>query len=229
MAPTITSILFDNDGLLLNTEHLYTEISQAILTPYGKEFTWDIKVKMMGRTESEGAKILVEHLEIPMTADEYIMKKREIQWDYFAQSQFLPGAQRLLKHLIRHNVPMCVATGSDKKAFEHKTLRHQHIYSAFGDRIVCGDDPAVKKGKPSPDIFLEAARRIGADPATTLVFEDSANGVAAARAAGMSVIWIPDPRTDRSQAEATEILDSLEDFKPEKYGLAPFDDEAKEE
>ncbi|RKP13795.1 HAD-like domain-containing protein [Piptocephalis cylindrospora] len=228
MAPQITSILFDNDGLLLNTEHLYTEISQAILTPYGKEFTWDIKVKMMGRTEREGATILLEHLKIPMTVDEYIDKKREIQWDFFAKSEFLPGAQRLLKHLIRHKVPMCVATGSDKKAFEHKTLRHQHVYSAFGDRVVCGDDPAVKKGKPSPDIFLEAARRIDADPATTLVFEDSANGVAAARAAGMSVVWIPDPRTDQTATDATEVLASLEDFKPEKYGLAPFAAEDEE-
>jgi beta-phosphoglucomutase-like phosphatase (HAD superfamily) len=80
--------------------------------------------------------------------------------------------------------------------------------------IVCGDDPAVKHGKPAPDIYLEAAHRLGVDPSECLVFEDAMSGVQAAKAAGCRVVAVPDPRMNKTIFEdvADVVLDSLSQF-----------------
>ena len=80
--------------------------------------------------------------------------------------------------------------------------------------VVTGDDPSVKNGKPAPDIFLEAARRLGVDPTDCLVFEDSTSGCQSAKAAGCFVVAVPDPRMDKSVFEgiADQVLDDLTYF-----------------
>jgi pseudouridine-5'-monophosphatase len=89
--------------------------------------------------------------------------------------------------------------------------------------VVTGDDPRVKRGKPAPDIFLAAAARLAAEPASCLVFEDAPSGTGAALAAGMAVVAVPDPNMDRSRyADCHEVLDSLADFRPEAWGLPGF-------
>ena len=109
------------------------------------------------------------------------------------------------------------------------------------DAVVCGDDQGVNKGKPNPDIFLRARdllcenlkiEKIPSD--ACLVFEDAINGVEAAKRAGMHVIWVPDPNVTRYQQEnplrkPSETLNSLEEFKPEKYGLPSFDNESDDD
>ncbi|KAG5456971.1 MAG: pseudouridine-5'-monophosphatase-like protein, partial [Olpidium bornovanus] len=123
-----------------------------------------------------------------------------------------------------------VATSSHRAAFELKTARHGEIFSLF-DAVVCGDDPEVTHGKPEPDIFLAAARRLPGGPyvpSEILVFEDAHNGVQAALAAGMRVCWVPDPRAldlpggrDGGHG-AHEVLLTLEDFRPERFALPAF-------
>ncbi len=82
------------------------------------------------------------------------------------------------------------------------------------------DDPEVENGKPAPDLFLTAAKRLGADPQHCLVFEDAPSGTQAAIAAGMAVVAIPDPNLDRGLfQQANQILESLSDFKPSEWGL----------
>jgi pseudouridine-5'-monophosphatase len=92
--------------------------------------------------------------------------------------------------------------------------------------IVTGDDPAVKRGKPHPDIFLEACKRLGVTPSKSiLVFEDAVNGVEAAKAAGLSVVAIPHPQNDRSAFEKAQpdlILNSMADFEPHLWSMPPF-------
>jgi pseudouridine-5'-monophosphatase len=91
------------------------------------------------------------------------------------------------------------------------------------DYIVLGDDPAVQKGKPAPDIFIIAAKRMRAEPDQCLVFEDSPSGVQAACAAGMSLVAVPAVRMDRKNfADANQILRSLTEFEPEQWGLPSF-------
>ena len=70
----------------------------------------------------------------------------------------MPGAERLVKHLHKHNIPICVATGSKRKNYDIKTASHPELFGPFAQRVVCGDDSRLTRGKPHPDIFLLAAR-----------------------------------------------------------------------
>uniref|UniRef100_A0A6N2MR06 Riboflavin kinase n=1 Tax=Salix viminalis TaxID=40686 RepID=A0A6N2MR06_SALVM len=134
---------------------------------------------------------------------------------------------RLIRHLHAKGIPIAVATGSHKRHFSLKTQRHSELFSLM-HHIVLGDDPEVKQGKPSPDVFLAAARRFEGgpvDPQKILVFEDAPAGVLAAKNAGMCVVMVPDPRLDSSyQDTADEVLSSLLDLNPNCWGLPPFED-----
>eukprot|EP01102_Stenamoeba_stenopodia_P005065 TRINITY_DN1556_c0_g1_i1.p1 TRINITY_DN1556_c0_g1~~TRINITY_DN1556_c0_g1_i1.p1 ORF type:complete len:193 (+),score=39.32 TRINITY_DN1556_c0_g1_i1:84-662(+) len=171
----ITHVIFDMDGLLLDTERVYTEATQIILDRFGKKFDWDLKMKMMGRRAIDAGNLLVDTLQIPMTAEEYLAEREVLQNQRFPFSQAMPGAIRLIQHLHKHNVPMAVATSSYKEAFELKTQNHKEWFGLFKE-IVKGCDPHLKRGKPAPDIFLLAAERIGATPENCLVFEDATGG-----------------------------------------------------
>jgi beta-phosphoglucomutase-like phosphatase (HAD superfamily) len=130
-----------------------------------------------------------------------------------------PGATRLVQTLAKHNVPLAIATSSRAVAVAKKRIRHDDIFKHI-PIIVCGDDPAVKNGKPAPDGFLEAARRLGIDPGDCLVFEDAVAGVQSARAAGCRVIAVPDPRMEEDafvEAKADEVIRSMNDFDYEKW------------
>lgn len=140
---------------------------------------------------------------------------------------------------------MAVATGSDRHKFEIK-VNHElcaedkkTLFGLFGTNIICGDDPGILKGKPAPDIFLRAAHMIGRavgkpeeDPTDDqveerkkgLVFEDGVPGVQAALKAGMNVVWVPDPNLLALEPGLEVVpISSLEDFKPETWGLPPYD------
>jgi HAD superfamily hydrolase (TIGR01509 family) len=113
----------------------------------------------------------------------------------------MPGAEEAVEAVHALGIPMALATSTGGSLFAHKSAPHSGLFGAF-HAIVVGDDPAVRQGKPAPDIFLEAARRIGAtDMAGCLVVEDSPNGVLGALAAGMQVVWIPDAGLLQSQPE----------------------------
>lgn len=143
--------------------------------------------------------------------------------------QLMPGAERLIKHLSSKNVPISVATGASQAGFERKTSHIGEILrKPFSHHVYAGSDPEVSRGKPHPDVFETAARRFKPppkDPKNVLVFEDAVNGVKAALAAGMQVVFVPDKLLDLStvSVKPTLTLTSLEQFKPELFGLPPFD------
>lgn len=215
----ITHIIFDMDGLLLDTEPIYTEVTEIIVRQYGKHFDMETKSKMLGRESQEAARILTESLNLPITPQEYLEAQRAMFTEKFPLAQPMPGAKSLTMNLKKENIPMAVATSSCDRNYRMKTVRHQEWFNIF-ETIVNGDDEAVKNCKPSPDLFLIAAERMNAKPEHCLVFEDAPTGILAARAAGMSVIAIPDPSMDPTPyQEADQILKSLLEFKPTEWNL----------
>ncbi|KAJ2797242.1 hypothetical protein H4S07_006000 [Coemansia furcata] len=228
--PQIKACIFDMDGLLLDTETIYTEVTNKILEPFGKTFPIETKIKMMGRDVRTATEILLSDLQLPLMFEEYNDQAEKLKQVYFRRSQLMPGVEKLLRHLAKHSIPIAVATSSSKPMFAIKSERHGPVFDLFAGKITCGDDPAVKHAKPAPDIFQIAMQRLDSRlrPEDCLVFEDAANGVEAANKAQMSSIWVHDmrfavdPLVPPSCHNATERVVSLEEFDPAKYGLPPY-------
>jgi len=218
----ITHIIFDMDGLLLDTEPFYTEAHQIVAGRYGKVFDWSVKSKMIGLPAQTSAKAMIGALQLPLTVPEYLEMREPILEKLFPKAEPMPGAVRLTRHLHGSAVPQAVATSSTRHHFQLKSSRHSEWFRVF-DCIVTGDDPEIKQGKPNPDIFLVAADRLNVAPENCLVFEDSPAGIEAARAAGMVAIAVPDPNmSDGSYGKAHQIIRSLEDFDLSYWGLEPY-------
>ncbi|XP_075152260.1 pseudouridine 5'-phosphatase-like Gs1l isoform X2 [Haematobia irritans] len=222
----VTHCIFDMDGLLLDTEPVYEEVIRQIATSHNKPYPLEVRLKLMGTTENRTAEIVVNDLNLPITTDEFLQNFHELCRQRLSNCAIKQGAERLLRHLHKHNVPFCLATSSGQDMVEIKITRHQELFKLFNHRVCGSTDPEVKNGKPAPDIFLIAASRFPdkPQPADCLVFEDAPNGVKAAHSAGMQVVMVPDERVPiEMSALATQRLLSLEEFKPELYGLPPFD------
>jgi pseudouridine 5'-phosphatase len=218
----IRHVIYDMDGVLLDTESFYTQAATMFAARYGKEFGPELKSRMIGQKSIDSAKIFVKSLGLPVAPEEYLKAREDLLNHLLPQAQRMPGAERLTLHLKQVKVPQAVATSSDTYHFRLKTTRHVSWFEIF-DCLVLGDDPALKRGKPAPDIFLLAAERLGAAPADCLVFEDAPAGVEAARAAGMSTVAVPDKLVDPAcYGDAHQVLSSLVDFVPEEWGLPPF-------
>ncbi|KAJ7933842.1 HAD-like domain-containing protein [Mycena leptocephala] len=245
MSPTVEFLLFDMDGLLIDSEAIYTLVTNTILAPYGKEMTWDIKAGCMGKPQHEAAVHLLSFFpDISLTVPAYLEQRNALQDKLWPTVPLLPGVKKLISHLKSHNIPMVVATSSSRRNFELKTAHLSEIFDCFEGKVVCGDDKQWNMcGKPEPDIFLVAAREIlgrdvgPADAANVtasqlaerrkgLVFEDALPGMQAGKRAGMSVVWVPDTKLldveYSGEEKADQILKSLEEFVPEQWGLPPY-------
>lgn len=217
------------DGLLLDTETFYTIAQQEICKQHGREFTFELKAKMMGQKSIEAARIFINELDIAdsLTPEQFLEQREAILDELFPTAQLMPGAHRLIRHLHAHRVPIAVATSSHHRHFELKTSQHQELFSLF-DHIITGD--MVSRGKPDPQIFDAAMqawtkKNDNPHPSRCLVFEDAPSGVTAAKKAGMLCVMVPDPRLAAEHREdADEVLVTLLDFCPENYGLPPFRD-----
>ena len=205
-------MIFDLDGVLLDTEKLYTQATQDVVGVFGKTFDWSLKVQMMGRHELDAAGVLVSTLALPISAEEYLERQLPIAEALFRAAEEIPGAEAFVQSLAERGLVLAVGTSSTRRLYELKTSHHGW-FSRFS-AVVSGDHPEVRHLKPAPDIFLAAARAIGGPPERCLVVEDSPAGVSAARAAGMSVVAIPDAALDDARfAEADLIVRSYAELR----------------
>ncbi|KAJ5584871.1 HAD superfamily hydrolase [Penicillium hispanicum] len=224
--PRIRACLFDMDGLLIDSEDLYTTITNEVLAEYGKpNLPWSIKAQLQGRPQPESSKIFHDWAKLPITPEETLAKQSALQAKYFPQTKPLPGVPDLLTKLVSTQstdqpVHIALATSSNSRNFKLKTDHLTDLFKAFPQvHRVLGDDPRIGKGrgKPLPDIYLLALETINEDlrskgqteikPEECLVFEDAVPGVEAGRRAGMQVVWCPHPGLlEAYQGREDEVL-----------------------
>lgn len=185
-------------------------------------------MRILGTTEQMTGKIAITELGLPISAAEFHDLFSALCRKRFSNLSLMEGAERLLRHLHKHNVPFSLATSSSKEMADIKMSNHRRVFDLFHHKVMGSTDPDVKNGKPAPDIFLVAAERFPDKPKAEncLVFEDAPNGVRAATLAGMPSVMVPDDMVAPEQrTEATVVLKSLLDLKLEDFGLPPFDDD----
>ncbi|KIK68969.1 hypothetical protein GYMLUDRAFT_236844 [Collybiopsis luxurians FD-317 M1] len=249
--PQIEYVLFDMDGLMIDSEKIYTDVTNEILAKYGKEMTWEIKAGLMGKPEKEAALHLLSFFpDISLTIEDYLIQRDALQDLAWPTVPLLPGVKRLVQHLRKHNIPIAVATGSRRRNYVMKTGHLGDVFGCFDGKVVCGDDLRDgMRGKPNPDIFLLAAKEtLGRDVgplkgenevgsevteeqkkerAKGLVFEDALPGMQAGKRAGMAVVWVPDANLLNVEFSGVEkpdgVLKSINDFIPEEWGLPAYD------
>lgn len=236
----VKACLFDMDGLLLNTEDLYTEATNRVLAEHGKEpLPWEVKINLQGRPGHDAAHHFLQWSQLPYTPEQLFAKTSKIQEELWPRAAFLPGALELLQYLDEKKIPFALATSSHSANYQKKTAHLRHGFDLFGHHVVTGDDVRVPpgRGKPNPDIWwvalesLNAERRAAGEeeikPEECLVFEDGVPGVQAGIAAAAKVVWIPHAEARKVLGDDMhniigdngEILDSLLDLDKQKYGL----------
>ncbi|VDM18246.1 unnamed protein product [Hydatigera taeniaeformis] len=232
----VKHVLFDLDGLLINSEDIYTAELSRFLSSYGKEYSYQVKRLMMGRKPLEAAAIMCREYNLPMKPVELVEEyKRLFPMEIWHTATLMPGVQKLIEYFKENSIPMAVASGSMSQQVPHKMWNHREVWQHISHVVASGDDPEVLRGKPSPDVFQVALKRFNdplARPETTLVFEDAWNGVQAGLAAGMFVVWVPEAfegpnfpaDADLNEEEKTRVirLNSLEEFDPSLFGLPHY-------
>jgi pseudouridine-5'-monophosphatase len=207
-------VIFDMDGVLLDTEGIYTTATRTIVGRFGKTFDWSIKAEMIGRPAIDSARHLVAALGLPITPEQYLAEREALFETLMPEAAAVPGAIELTAALRARGIPVAVATSSSRRMFALKTRRHGPWFRSF-PVVVVGDDPRVLRGKPAPDIFLAAAD-LGAVPDRCVVVEDAPAGVEAARAAGMTVVAVPDPAMDAARLSMADlVISTLSRLEPD--------------
>ena len=209
----IQAIIFDNDGLLLDTEPIYAYVHQELT---GHFLDWDFRRKLLGRTGPAACDLIVKEYNMNETAMEYLKRRDFRLKEEFPKSKLFPGAKEIIQEVLKRKIPIALATSSNRDNFETKIINHKNFFQQF-QFITCGDD--VSKGKPDPEIFLISMKKLNfLKPENILVFEDAPLGVKGANNAGMPVIMIPDPELpmpesiEEVDAHPTLILKSLNEF-----------------
>jgi HAD superfamily hydrolase (TIGR01509 family) len=216
---TIRAVVFDLDGLLVDSEPIQFAAWDKFMASYGKRLSDDQKRRMYGTRLVDSARLVARELELPIGAADVAIERDAIFFEMIPGNMVpKPGAHDLLNELHRQRVPTALAT-SGHANYVDLALASANIPRRF-DIEVTGD--LVTHGKPHPETFLAAANMIGIDPSEMLVLEDSPQGVQAAVSAGAICFAIPDdPRREFVDlSNATVVLESLADVVPtlKRYG-----------
>ena len=206
------AVVFDLDGLLLDTETLWARSESELFRRHGHEFTHADQLAVMGTSAEFSRRYYAERLGFPANEGSQLIEEMhgymlaELQRAVLAR----PGAVQLVERL-RSQVALGLASNSARSLVD-AALATAGLADAF-EVIVTADD--VSEPKPAPDIYLLACARLGVSPADALALEDSAPGIAAAKAAGLTCIAVPQfAETDVSVAD--RVIDSLEELLAER-------------
>ena len=203
----ISAIIFDMDGLMIDSEPLQKEAWQATARRYGRAIDDALFTRMLGLREVESTALVIRELGLSVEAKALWAERNQL---YLAglpgRLRAMPGLYELLAELPPRGLCRAVATSGERRYVE--TVMRELELEGQWDALVVAQD--VTRGKPAPDVYLLAAQRLQLAPSQCLVLEDAPNGIAAAKAAGMTCIAIPNKDTralDLSAADA--VMPSL--------------------
>jgi len=209
-ARPIAAVIFDMDGVLLDSEPLHHETVNAILAEEGKTLPREQYLAYVGTTLEDTWGDLARALELRRPYAYYAARyDAEILRQYAERSEPAPCARELVEALAERGLPLAVASSS-RMAWVEACLQHLGLRERFA-AVITGD--MVARGKPDPEIYLRAAAALNVSPERCLVFEDAPKGVEAAVRAGMAVVAVETPYTRSLPTPgATLRLASLCDF-----------------
>ena len=207
----IKAIIFDMDGLLVDSEPYWNKARQDMAAQAGKDWTADDHEAVKGVSTQEWVDYMIERLELKLSPqeiqDQVVNRLIALYQD---RIPFLPGAIEAINLAVQH-FPTALASGSHPSLIK-AVIQDPRMQDKF--RVIVAADE-VGAGKPAPDVYLEAARRLGIKPEQCVCLEDSGNGILSGKRAGMKVIAVPDPQSPPKEdilAQADLVLDSLTGF-----------------
>ena len=207
--PPIHAVVFDLDGLMLNTEDVFDLAGKELLSRRGLQMTDEIHRRMLGRRPDEAFQALKDLSGITDEIDDLKQETREL-FSAIAQDhlKIMPGLLSLLDEIEERELPKAVATSSPRDYMIH-LLDKFSLLHRFDVTLTAED---VTEGKPHPEIYLTAASLLNVVPENTLVLEDSETGMRAAAAAGAFVFAVPNRHTRHGDfSKASRVVPSLAD------------------
>lgn len=207
--PCIKAVVFDLDGLMFNTEDIFSWSGEELLRRRDKRMTTDLRIRMMGRRPHEAFDILIETLDLSDSIEDLLAESQEIFGSFLNDHLApMPGLHELLDHIETGTLMKAVATSAPRRHLED-ILGRFSLADRFHVTLAAED---VTHGKPHPEIYLKTAARIGIEPTEMLVLEDSQAGTQAAALADAVVISVRNQHSlSHDFSAATYIADSLDD------------------
>jgi HAD superfamily hydrolase (TIGR01509 family) len=206
------AVIFDLDGVLADSEPWWNQIDAKLLAEHGVSYRGEYHRNVLGVSYRVAVEFYKNTFHLSASVEELMRRRGEIATDFFANRVGLfPSANATLEQLREMKLHLALATSS-VSASARPFLDRTEIRSLFSV-VVTGDE--VQQGKPHPDIYLRAAKKVGISPEACLVIEDALSGIAAARAANMRVAAIPDTRfvdPRDYENEADYVLGSLSEI-----------------
>jgi HAD superfamily hydrolase (TIGR01509 family) len=216
----IAAVVFDLDNVLIDSEELWAEAREGITREHGGHWRDTAQQEMMGMSSTEWSQWLHDELGVRLEPEEIstavVDRLGAVYRDHL---RLMPGAREAVER-VAAKWPLAVASSANKPLIE-LALELSGLGEHF--RAVVSSEE-VPRGKPAPDVYIEAAHRLDVDPTSCAAVEDSTNGLLSARAAGMRVIAVPDrryPPSDEALAAADLTLDSLDDLDESAVESAP--------
>jgi HAD superfamily hydrolase (TIGR01509 family) len=200
----IAAVVFDLDGVIVDSEQVWDEVRERYTRESGGTYTDTATRDMMGMSAPEWSRYMAEELHVPGTPEEINAAVVErMLARYGEEPPFIPGAVDAVR-AIAARWPAAIASSSNPELIE-VVLRVSGLAEVIR---VAVSSQEVPRGKPAPDVYLEAARRLGVDPRACAAVEDSHNGIRSAHAAGMKVVAVPNPHFP-PDAEALALADAV--------------------